>query len=54
MVSQGTGEGGTSPPKPMPEVNGVDRSKTAGLGKVDADGVGSGEAVGSGAVEVGG
>ena len=33
---------------------GVDRSKITGLDKVDADGVGSGEAAGSGAVKVGG
>ena len=45
-------EGGTSPPKPMPEVNGsiaVIRS----LDEVGADDFGAGEAVESGAVEAG-
>lgn len=50
------GRRATSPPKPI-YIRGrrLNRSKTAGiLDDIDADGVGTGEAVGSGAVEVGG
>ena len=42
---------GISPPKPMPGMNGSIAVK--GLNEADTDSVGTGEAVGSGAVEVG-